>query len=88
MLDRRDCNPFTDAEFPVPAILNLRMAASTLPALSTTEAQPAPQDAAAPRRSAGNAVDCGTHGQHGGAEPPRHLGGDERRGRRRRYQPG
>jgi hypothetical protein len=35
MLDRRDRNPYTGAEFPVPAIVNPRMAAFTLPALST-----------------------------------------------------
>jgi hypothetical protein len=39
MLDRRDRNPYTGAEFPVPAIVNLRMAAFTLPALSTAEAR-------------------------------------------------
>ena len=39
MLDRRDRNPYTGAEFPVPAIVNPRMAAFTLPALSTTEAR-------------------------------------------------
>jgi hypothetical protein len=39
MLDRRDRNPFTGAEFPVPAIANPRMAAFTLPALSTSEAR-------------------------------------------------
>ena len=39
MLDRRDRNLYTGAEFPVPAILNPRMAAFTLPALSTAEAR-------------------------------------------------
>ena len=39
ILDRRDRNPFTGAEFPVPAIANPRMAAFTLPALSTSEAR-------------------------------------------------
>ena len=39
MLDRRDRNPFTGAEFPVPAIINPRFAAFTLPALSLTEAR-------------------------------------------------
>jgi hypothetical protein len=39
MLDRRDRNPFTGAEFPVPAIANPRMAAFTLPSLSTSEAR-------------------------------------------------
>ena len=34
MLDRRDRNLYTGAEFPVPAIVNPRMAAFTLPALS------------------------------------------------------
>jgi hypothetical protein len=39
ILDRRDRNPFTGAEFPVPAIANPRMAAFTLPSLSTSEAR-------------------------------------------------
>ena len=39
MLGRRDRNPHTGAEFPVPAIVNPRMAAFTLPALSTAEAR-------------------------------------------------
>ncbi len=39
MLDRRDRNPYTGAEFSVPAIVNPCMAAFTLPALSTTEAR-------------------------------------------------
>jgi hypothetical protein len=39
MLDRRDRNPYTGAEFPVPAIVNPRMAAFILPALSTAEAR-------------------------------------------------
>ena len=39
MLDRRDRNQYTGAEFPVPAIVNPRMAAFTLPALSTAEAR-------------------------------------------------
>jgi len=39
MLDRRDRNPYTGAEFPVPAIVNPRMAAFTLPALSNAEAR-------------------------------------------------
>jgi len=39
MLDRRDGNPYTGAEFPVPANVNLRMAAFTPPALSTGEAR-------------------------------------------------
>jgi hypothetical protein len=39
MLDRRDRNPFTGAEFPVPAIVNPRFAAFTLPALSVAEAR-------------------------------------------------
>ena len=38
MLDRRDRNAYTGAEFPVPAIVNPRMAAFTLPALSIAEA--------------------------------------------------
>ena len=39
MLDRRGRNPYTGAEFPVPAIVNPRMAAFTLPALSAAEAR-------------------------------------------------
>jgi hypothetical protein len=39
MLDRRDRNLYTGAEFPVPAIVNPRMAAFTPPVLSTTEAR-------------------------------------------------
>ena len=39
MLDRRDRNPFTGAEFPVPAIINPRFAAFTLPALSVAKAR-------------------------------------------------
>lgn len=39
MLDRRGRNPYTGADFPVSAIVNPRMAAFTLPALSTAEAR-------------------------------------------------
>jgi len=39
MLDKRDRNPFTGAEFPVPAIANPRFAAFTLPSLSVAEAR-------------------------------------------------
>ena len=39
MLDRRDRNPITGAEFPVPTIVNPRVAAFTLPALSTGKAR-------------------------------------------------
>ena len=39
MLDRRNRNPYTSAEFHVPAMVNPRMAAFTLPALSTIEAR-------------------------------------------------
>jgi hypothetical protein len=39
MLDRRDRNPYTGAQFPVPAIVNPRLAAFSLPALSTAEAR-------------------------------------------------
>jgi len=39
MLDRRDRNPFTGTEFPVPSVANPRMAAFTLPSLSTSEAR-------------------------------------------------
>lgn len=37
MLDRRDRNPLTGAEFPVPALANPRMAKFTLPLLTSTE---------------------------------------------------
>jgi len=37
MLDRRDRNPFTGAEFPVPAVINPRYARFTLPVLSDNE---------------------------------------------------
>ena len=47
-----------------------------------------PRHAAAPWCGAGYALDCGTHRQHGGAKPPRHLGCDERPRRGRRHQPG
>jgi hypothetical protein len=39
MLDGRDRNPYTGAEFPVPPIVNPRIAAFTLPAPSTAEAR-------------------------------------------------
>ncbi|MCA3326518.1 MAG: hypothetical protein INF72_03780 [Roseomonas sp.] len=39
MLDRRERNPYTGAEFPVPAIVNPRMAAFILSALSNAEAR-------------------------------------------------
>ena len=39
MLDRRDRNPFTGAEFPVPSVANPRFSAFTLPSLSVTEAR-------------------------------------------------
>jgi hypothetical protein len=39
MLDRRDRNPYTGAEFPLPAIMNPRMAAFILPQLSTAKAR-------------------------------------------------
>jgi hypothetical protein len=37
MLDRRDRNPFTGAEFPVPAVINPRYTRFTLPVLSDNE---------------------------------------------------
>ena len=37
MLDRRDRNPLTGAEFPVPALANPRITRFTLPLLSNTE---------------------------------------------------
>jgi hypothetical protein len=56
MLDRRDRNPFTGAEFPVPAIVNPRFAAFTLPALWVAEARNHHRDL--PRRlgAAGDAL--------------------------------
>jgi hypothetical protein len=39
MLDGRDRKPYTGAEFPVPPIVNPRIAAFTLPAPSTAEAR-------------------------------------------------
>ena len=39
MLNRRERNPYTGAEFPDPSIVNPRMATFTLPALSTVEAR-------------------------------------------------
>jgi hypothetical protein len=39
ILDRRDRNRFTGAEFPVPAIINPRFAAFPLPALSVAKAR-------------------------------------------------
>jgi hypothetical protein len=39
MLDRRGRNPYTGADFPVSTIVNPRMAAFTLPALSIAEAR-------------------------------------------------
>jgi len=39
ILDRRNRNRFTGAEFPVPAIINPRFAAFTLPALSVAKAR-------------------------------------------------
>ena len=50
--------------------------------------QPASRHGPPPWCGAGYAMDCGTHGHHGGAKPPRHLGGDERTRGGRRYQPG
>jgi hypothetical protein len=39
MLDGRERNPYTSAEFPVPPTVNPRIAAFTLPAPSTAEAR-------------------------------------------------
>jgi len=39
MLDRRDRNPYSGAEFPAPPMVNPHMAAFTLPALSIAEAR-------------------------------------------------
>jgi len=56
MLDRRDRNPFTGAEFPVPAIVNPRMAAFTLPALSVAEARNQHRDLLRRLGAAGDAL--------------------------------
>jgi hypothetical protein len=56
MLDRRDRNPFTGAEFPVPAIVNPRFAAFALPALSVTEARNQHRDLLRRLGAAGDAL--------------------------------
>ncbi len=56
MLDRRDRNPFTGAEFPVPAIINPRFAAFTLPALSVAEARNQHRDLLSRLGAAGDAL--------------------------------
>jgi hypothetical protein len=56
MLDRRDRNPFTGAEFPVPAIINPRFAAFTLPALSIAEARNQHRDLLRRLGAAGDAL--------------------------------
>jgi hypothetical protein len=56
MLDRRDRNPYTGAEFPVPAIINPRFAAFTLPALSLTEARNQHRDLLRRLGAAGDAL--------------------------------
>jgi hypothetical protein len=56
MLDRRDRNPFTGAEFPVPAIVNPRMAAFTLSALSIAEARNQHRDLLRRLGAAGDAL--------------------------------
>jgi hypothetical protein len=56
MLDRRDRNPFTGAEFPVPAIVNPRFAAFTLPALSVAEARNQHRDLVRRLGAAGDAL--------------------------------
>ncbi len=56
MLDRRDRNPFTGAEFPVPAIINPRFAAFTLPALSVAEARNQHRDLLRRLGAAGDAL--------------------------------
>ncbi len=56
MLDRRDRNPFTGAEFPVPAIVNPRFAAFTLPASSVAEARNQQRDLLRRLGAAGDAL--------------------------------
>jgi hypothetical protein len=56
MLDRRDRNPYTGAEFPVPAIVNPRFAAFTLPALSVAEARNQHRDLLRRLGAAGDAL--------------------------------
>jgi hypothetical protein len=56
MRDRRDRNPFTGAEFPVPAIINPRFAAFTLPALSVAEARNQHRDLMRRLGAAGDAL--------------------------------
>jgi hypothetical protein len=56
MLDRRDRNPFTGAEFPVPAIINPRFAAFTLSALSVAEARNQHRDLLRRLGAAGDAL--------------------------------
>ena len=55
-LDRRNRNPYTGAEFPVPAIVNPRMATFTLPALSTAEARNQHRDMLRRLGAAGDAL--------------------------------
>ena len=56
ILDRRDRNPFTGAEFPVPAIISPRVAAFTLPALSVAEARNQHRDLLRQLGAAGDAL--------------------------------
>jgi hypothetical protein len=56
ILDRRDRNPFTWAEFPVPAIINPRVAAFTWPALSVAEARNQHHDHLSQLSAAGDAL--------------------------------
>lgn len=56
LLDRRDRNPFTGVEFPVPAIINPRFAAFTLPALSVAEARNQHRDLLRRLGAAGDAL--------------------------------
>ena len=56
ILDRRDRNPLTGAEFPVPPIINPRFAAFTLPALSVAEARNQHRDLLRRLGAAGDAL--------------------------------
>ena len=89
MLDRRDRNPYTGAEFPVPAIVNPRLATFTLPAISTAEARNQHRDML---RRLGAARDTLWIAELSDSMAERNrraiLGRYERARRRRRHQPG
>jgi hypothetical protein len=76
--------PMTETMPETPAAPPAPPAASP-PATAQVETPPL---AAPAWRGAGYALDCGAIRQHGRAEPPRYLGGDERAGGGCRHQPG